>query len=203
MIVSIVVPSGEMVHADFSISLAQIAGFTNRAAPTLKTAIVNPRSSLVQRGRHIGVIDSMKINADKILFLDSDMLFPYNTLMRLLAHKKPIVGADYLTRREPFHGTAKDVTGQCFDHTKLSGLAEAKYLATGCLLVDTEVFRKIGEPYFNVAWVNGDFMGEDYNFCEQARALGYPLYCDLDLSKEIAHYGIFPLLLNHEPNKAE
>jgi hypothetical protein len=44
----------------------------------------------------VNVIDG----ASHILFLDSDMTFPPDTLQRLLDHKVPIVGADYVKRND-------------------------------------------------------------------------------------------------------
>ena len=104
-IVAICIPSGDMVHADFAANLAALC-----LDPGARTGVINCKSSLVAVARNQCVAAALHINATHVLFLDSDMVFPLDTLKRLLKHEKDIVGALYSRRRPPF-----DPTGLPFD----------------------------------------------------------------------------------------
>ena len=73
------------------LSLA-LAGLCCALAP-LEATVLNAKSSIVAEARNDGVDLARQFGADFLLFLDSDMVFPSNTLHRLLAHGRDIVGA--------------------------------------------------------------------------------------------------------------
>ncbi len=183
--VAICFPSGDMVHADFALALA---GLCN-SAPPLETPILNNKSSIVAIARNNGVKKAKELAAEFILFLDSDMIFPRTTLHRLLLHGKDIVGATYTKRVPPYPilGAALHGNPTCDER----GLTEMRHLPTGCLLIRMRVFDALSEPYFR--FVNdektGAILGEDYVFCDRARDAGFHIWCDLNLSQEIAHIG--------------
>jgi hypothetical protein len=133
----------------------------------------------------------MEAGATHVLWLDSDMRFPKDALGRLLAHGEPIVGANYTTRRPPYLPTAETAEGYLFGSPDLDGLVEVSHLGMGLLLVDTDVFRKIGEPYFALGYnrQDGSYVGEDFYFCKKARDHGYKVYVDQTLSREVRHIG--------------
>lgn len=178
-------PSGDMVHADFALSLAGLCNST----PPLETPIVNNKSSIVAIARNNGVKEAQRLAADFILFLDSDMIFPRTTLHRLLVHCKDVVGATYTKRVPPYPvlGAALHSEPTCDEQ----GLTEMKHLPTGCLLIRMAVFEALSRPYFR--FLNdektGAIVGEDYVFCDRAREAGFRIWCDTSLSQEIAHIG--------------
>jgi hypothetical protein len=182
---AIIFPSSDMVHAEFALSLA---GLCNETPPT-ETAIVNVRSSIVAEARNNGVEMARTAGAGRLLFLDSDMVFPRSTLRRLLRHDRDIVGATYLKRTPPFaalgarHGVEAYVEG--------GGLLAMSYLPTGCLLIGMNVFEALSRPYFRYGMdpESGAIVGEDYDFCERARAAGFNIWCDSLLSYEVGHIG--------------
>ena len=55
-------------------------------------------SSSVAKNREWLSNEAEKIGADWLLWLDSDQTFPADTLLRLLAHGLPLVGANYPQR---------------------------------------------------------------------------------------------------------
>ena len=61
-----------MVHADFALALA---GLCASAAP-IETTVVNAKSSIVAEARNRCVELAREHDADVLLFLDSDMVFP-------------------------------------------------------------------------------------------------------------------------------
>ncbi len=57
------------------------------------------------------------------------------------------------------------------------------------MLIRTSVFNALQKPYFNLAAEGDQLRGEDYYFCEKARAAGFEIWCDGDLSTQIGHIG--------------
>lgn len=181
-LVALGVPSGDFVHTDFAMSLAMLC-----MNPGTPVALVNAKSSLVPLGRNQCVGAALAMKATHLLFLDTDMVFPADTLKRLLAHEKDIVGASYSKRSAPFHPLTITEEGKL--EPIASGLRRVKLLPTGCLLIRLGVFDKLSAPYFNLETEGGQLRGEDYYFCEHARAAGFELWCDGDLSSQLGHIG--------------
>jgi len=125
--VAICFASDDTVRADFALSLAGLCNST----PPLETPIVNVKSSIIAIARNNGVARAQELGADFLLFLDSDMVFPRSTLLRLIAHGRDIVGATYLRRTPPYTilgARLSDTIGE-----DAPGLAEMQHLPTGCL----------------------------------------------------------------------
>jgi len=181
--IAISFPSGDMVHADFALSLA---GMCNE---TPGIDIFSNKSSIVAKARNNGVAMAQSAGVDYLLFIDSDMVFPRNALVRLLRHGKDIVGATYAKRVPPFQALGTPLIPQPADATP--ELLEMQRLPTGFLLIHMGVFQRLDTPYFRftVDEPSRDIVGEDYDFCDRARALGIRIWCDALLSKEIGHIG--------------
>ena len=177
----VAVPCLDMVCADFAFSLARLTG---RGTPTM--TVLDVRSSDVAWSRNEAVRQALDGEYSHLMFLDSDMHFPADTLTRLLGHGKPIVGATYVRRCEPY-----SLLG-AFEKPAETGLVEALELPAGCLLINVAVLRKISWPWFK--WEYGDEvgarLGEDLYFCRKAREAGLRVYCDMDLSKALGHVGV-------------
>jgi hypothetical protein len=181
-LVAIGIPSGDMVHADFAMRLATLC-----LNPGARAFIVNAKSSLVMIGRNQIVEAARLANATHLLFLDSDLTFPADTLKRLLAHGKDIVGGLYVQRAPPHHPLGMTLEGEHVAVT--SGLKPMKIMPTGCLLLKLPVFDRLAKPWFNTKEVGEKIMGEDFYFCERAIEAGYDVWCDGDLSRELGHIG--------------
>ncbi|MDR3450909.1 MAG: hypothetical protein P4M15_14415 [Alphaproteobacteria bacterium] len=181
-LVAIGIPSGDMVHADFAMSLGMLC-----MRPGAPAFLLNSRSSLVALGRNQCAGAALIMKATHLLFLDTDMVFPADTLARLLAHDKDIVGSTYSRRVPPFHPLTVMEDGS---HAQITpGLHRVRQIPTGCLLIRMAVFAALSKPYFNTVAEAGELRGEDYYFCEQARAAGFEIWCDGDLSFQLGHIG--------------
>jgi GT2 family glycosyltransferase len=138
---------------------------------------------------------ALKHKADYMLFLDSDMRFPKNIANRLITHDKDIVACNYSTRRLP----AKPVAWTNFSMQEFitshdrAGVEEVDAIAMGAMLVKAEVFTKLPNPWFQVVYSKSAraFIGEDIYFCQLAKAHGFKVHVDHDLSREIKHIGSF------------
>jgi hypothetical protein len=179
-IVAICVPSGDMVHADFAANLAALC-----LNPGARAGIINCKSSLVAVARNQCVAAAQQIKATHVLFLDSDMVFPLDTIKRLLKHDKDIVGALYSRRRPPF-----DPTGLPFEGAKeTNGLVRMKNMPAGCLLIAMRVIEKLPKPWFSGRIEGEHILGEDVHFCDRAAAAGFEIWQDVALSQEVGHIG--------------
>jgi hypothetical protein len=121
---------------------------------------------------------------DHLLFIDSDMVVNPNTLSRMLALKKPIVGLAANHRRLPLESNVKPLDG---DITK--PIPEEPFMAesvgTGVMLISRDVLKKLSEdgPVFEFSYMHDKDLwdtriGEDVNFCGKARAFGYEIWVD-------------------------
>jgi len=183
--VAVAIPSGDTVQADFALSLAGMCHSTGGIAVDLFSC----KSSIVAEARNIGVRHALEAGAEHLLFIDSDMVFPRDSLLRLLRRRQDIVGATYVKRVPPHTplGTPAEPVG-----TDGGGeLLEMARLPTGLLLIRTEVFTRLNRPHFRfgVDEERGVIVGEDYLFCDVVRKAGYRVWCDCVLSREIGHIG--------------
>jgi len=183
--VAISVPSGDMVHADFALALAGLCHMSD----DLDLVIFSNKSSIVAEARNNGVAMAQAAGVEHLLFLDSDMIFPRTTLRRLLAHALDIVGATYAKRVPPFQALGTALQEQPADPPH--GLIAMARIPTGCLLIRMSVFARLAQPYFHFGLdtMRHQIVGEDYMFCDKARAAGLRIWCDAVLSREVGHIG--------------
>lgn len=126
-----------------------------------------------------------------VLFLDSDMIFPRDTLQVLLRHNLPIVGVNYVRRHFPATPTAWKDDKALETLPKDKGVIEVDHVGMGVMLVDRRVFDCIELPFFSFDYKDDGLtlVGEDVYFCRQCKKAGIPTYIDHDLSKMTGHMG--------------
>ena len=127
---------------------------------------------------------AIQAGATHILFVDADMIFPYEIIPTLLAHKKEIVGVEYKKREFPIKWLYEPLT----ERTE-NAPYKAKYVGTGILLIDLSVFKKFETAWFRfVRNEEGELVtGEDVWFCNEARRAGYDIWIDPTI--KIGHVG--------------
>jgi len=152
--------------------------------------IINPKSSLVQKGRWSGVSEALAQGVDKILFIDSDQTFPANALIRLLSHNKKFVSATCRLRQDQVEYAARSENGERINMLHYTGLRQVTSVGFAFSLIDVEVFKRTIEPWFNVTFSDGQWVSEDESFCHTASAAGCKIWVDADLTKEIGHIGV-------------
>ena len=154
------------------------------------TLIFDQRNKLVKT--------SLEAKCDYIVFIDADMRFPRDTIMRLLQHNKEIIGVNATTRSEPVVPTAKmlhiekdgSCTWQPIYSNSLKGISKADGIGCGVMMIKADVFNRIQEPYFYFEQLpDNKILGEDIYFCVKAKDAGIDTWVDHDLSMEIKHIG--------------
>lgn len=171
----------------FNVCLTQLGHPPNtRIDWGISTDIPGARNMLVRR--------SLEAGSEWILFIDDDQVFPSNLLLRLLSHEEMIVSALYLRRagnHQPLAYSRRNEMGlyDPIDLTELpgDGLLPVYACGAGGLLIRSEVFAEIEEPWFEHGRVpNRDWnAAEDIIFCEKANEAGFQIF--LDLGMPIGH----------------
>ena len=182
--------------AQFGYAYGKLMLFTG--ASLVADGIIDLTANMIEgtyldKARNELTLQALKTGATHLLWLDCDMKFPQDALMRLLGHRKEIVGANYAHRRYPIRHTAfKEVSRessdkhvQCRTRPDSTGLEPVDAIGFGLLLVQASVFHAMEHPWFIV----DQQYGEDVRFCLDAKAAGFQTYVDHDLSKEVTHYG--------------
>jgi hypothetical protein len=194
--VMIAVPAMEMVNAEFAQHLTMAAA--NMVAHGIKINCAFNIGSVITIARRNLVEIFLKSDFDYIFWVDSDMKFPIDTPIRLLKRNKPIVGANYRRRRFPnpnFTGMSGSAGNfQEFQTTDNSPAMELiDVLPHGLVLVKREVYETIPQPHYLQEFIpeHNLEIGEDIFFCQRAQKAGYEIWCDQELSREVAHIGIF------------
>lgn len=189
---SILVPTRDMVHSHFAYCLTQLIKTTTQNGIDTylffdsNTILLNQRNNLLKR--------SLEIKSDYVLWLDSDMMFPSTTALRLLNHNKEIVACNYMKRTNPQNTVAyKDITdwGSYVPLTPQEELITVQGVGMGCMLMKTSIFEKLDKPFFKFIYKEetDDWHGEDFDILIRLRNLGFEIYIDTLLSLDIKHLG--------------
>ena len=117
---------------------------------------------------------AIKGGCTHLFFVDDDMVYEKDTLEKLLAAKKEIIGAKYANRRG---------SGEVVEYLETKDGEEpfeVVALGGGCVLISTEVMKKITPPWFwyKIAQTGAVVMSHDWFFCERAREAGFKIWCD-------------------------
>lgn len=124
-----------------------------------------------------------------LMFVDTDMVFPADGILRLLAAGKDIIGGNYWTKSSPSVSTVKVMgdNGELLDGpVELPSVPfECWAVATGFMLIDVRRVAEAGifEPWF----VAERPIGEDYYFCRLAADAGLEVWCDPTI--QLQHLG--------------
>lgn len=129
------------------------------------------------------------IHRDKDWFwlMGDDHVFSPDLLEKLLAHDLDIVVPLCLMRNPPYRpviwaspDSEDDMNRVDLDDHPDGGLIEVCLAGGAGMLVKRHVFEALGEPWFEAGRGHTAKVGEDYNFCDKARAAGFKVHCDLD-----------------------
>jgi hypothetical protein len=147
--------------------------------------------------RNKAVKAAQTAGASHLLFLDSDMRFPEDTLDRLLGHNLDIVAANYVQRTMSEWCVAR-VNGVPVQSQGRSGLELVDTTGCGVMLIRMSVFHLLPGPWFDTPFDGQTFTGEDVFFCQLA-APEFPVWIDHDLSQDVRHQGSVELSVQSHP----
>jgi len=193
--VAVCVPCASQVATQFMYDLTRMMTATAAQRQDIELRLIVHQGSILLNQRNDLVKRALEFEATHILWLDSDMRFPKDLLVRLLERNEPVVAANYVTRQHPLRPIAVALeAGQrqpLYTTPADTGLVEVEHTGLGVMLVDADVFRQLAQPWFNF-WYNEKaegFVGEDAYFCFCAREAGLKVYVDQDVSQHVKHVG--------------
>lgn len=189
----IAVPCMDQVPAPFMQSIAMLRKGKNECAIAVQSG------SLIYTSRNELAKKAIQNESDYVMWLDSDMVFPPDTMIRMLEimdeNDIDFLTGLYFRRQPPFTPVIFDQLevhedGQGVDHHNFETIPEERIKVAGCgfgcVLMKTDVLFDVASKY------GGMFspfagMGEDLAFCWRARSLGYDIWCDPKI--ECGHVG--------------
>ncbi|OGI28082.1 MAG: hypothetical protein A2184_01080 [Candidatus Moranbacteria bacterium RIFOXYA1_FULL_44_7] len=144
----------------------------------------------IHEARNKAVNSALKSGVSHLLFVDADVQFDMHGINQLFEDDKDIVGGLYYRRQPPHHPTINFREGDKLvipDKFPRDSVFEVFAIATGFMLINMKVFKKIEPPWFYFGNFHGKPMGEDVYFCWKAQKAGFKVYCDPRI--KIGHVG--------------
>ena len=150
--------------------------------------VYDARNELCQRAVNGGF--------DYLFFIDSDMIFPADTLTKLMALNTDIATAVCYARKgkhEPcvYNRVVKRSLFHDSEANHFFTIPEDAFRIAGCgmavCLIKTEVLKKLVKKYKGTPFEPFGNMGEDLAFCYRARKLGFEIKADASI--DIGHIG--------------
>lgn len=189
---AVCIPCRDTLHSAHAMSLAEMVKFNTMN--DIDTHVFMDASTILLTQRERLATAALNVDAEYILWLDSDMVFPATTAVRLLSHNEDFVAANYIRRQLPAKGVAYETIGDWenpLDFDVYDDLVPVEGVGMGCMLMKTEIFADLPKPWFEFGWSpeSNDFLGEDMIMCQKAAAKGYQLKIDTVLSQELRHLG--------------
>lgn len=200
MRIAVCVPCRDSVLAGFAFDMARMCSYEAKRGVNDVHLLQMP-GTLIFTQREKLVDEALEWGADYVLWIDSDMRFPANTIEIMLARDVPILGVNATTRREPVMPTAMNLKLDRSDNevkqvwTKIEsrgkqGIEQVTAVGFGVTLIKTDVFKKVPKPWHDVIWTDhGNVIGEDVSFCVKCLEQDIPVFVDHELSMHIGHIG--------------
>lgn len=181
MKILIAVPCMDQVPTPFchSLALLQKVG---------QCVLAMKSGSLIYTSRNDLATQAVQIEADYVFWLDSDMKFEPDTLVRMMdtlqKNDLDILTGLYFRRVPPFTPVLFDkleINGEECDWSEFKTIPEELFevggCGFGCVLMKTDVFFDVHGKFGNMfAPIANN--GEDIAFCWRARNCGYKIFCD-------------------------
>jgi len=140
-------------------------------------------------GRNAACMRALEGGNSHIFFLDSDVIAPPDTILRLLKHDKPVISGMYCRRSPPHAVPVMIKDGKWVTEFKHGSVIEVDFVGAGCLLIRRDVLENLppvrpGKHWFS--WQvdahgvvpQGETLSEDFAFNLQCRKHGIPTLVD-------------------------
>jgi len=199
--VYIAMPCYDSVKINTMLSVIKLVQQLGRSG--IKIGINTMKSPLIHQARNYLTSVFLTTEYQSLLFIDSDVEFEPESVVRMLVAKKEIICTPYRVKAEQLN---KHIYTVEFKDPKTipilpGGLVEIEAGPTGLMLIDRKVFEKIikNNPelnikneaipnpgkshdfyynFFDFGFSDNYTMGEDISFCKLARENGFKLYAN-------------------------
>lgn len=177
----IAVPCMDQVPAPFAQSLAMLQ-------KTGECMLSMQIGSLIYTSRNNLAQMAIQMDVDYVLWLDSDMVFEPDTLIRMMdtlqKNDYDILTGLYFRRVPPYTPVLfdkLDIHRNICSWTEFHEIPEEPFeiggCGFGCVLMKADVFYDVQAKHGNMFAPLGN-NGEDIAFCWRARDCGFKIYCD-------------------------
>jgi len=178
----------------------------------IKTGINTMKSPLIHQARNYLTSVFLTTEYQYLLFIDSDVEFEPEAVLRMLVAKKHIICTPYRVKAEKLDKHIYTVEFKDPKNIPImpGGLVELEAGPTGLMLIDRKVFEKIiknhhdlkitnqaipnaGKShefyynFFDFGFSDGYAMGEDISFCRLARGNDFKIYANTESTTQ--HHG--------------
>lgn len=195
----IAIPCFDMVHTDFMLSLLNMTRIGEVYCQVVKSSLIyNARNTLAKQA-----IDN---NFDRILWLDSDIMFDPNLMVRLadrlnggikycsaLYFKRqfptePVCYSRIIqTNEEKSDGKKELVTKvEVYKDYPKDQIFEVDATGFGAVMMEVNLIKRIWDKY-GLPFSPQLGLGEDMSFCWRAKQIGAKMFCDSSI--KLAHLG--------------
>ena len=199
------------VNVQYAVALTET--YCDLARNGILSAIcINCSGSLLCAERNRLVKQFLATDCTHMLFIDSDLGWPFIAVRSLLQHDVDFVGGVYPTRRETRFLFRPRLNPDTSILNNGKGLIGMEAIPAGFMLIKRELLEKVisdnpqlyykpkGDPnaqdgycLFNTELFEGEFWGEDYSFCRLVRASGFDIWVDPMI--EFYHCGVIGQLM--------
>lgn len=186
--IGILIPCMDMVHTDFHMSLLRLKRPSD-------TVISHAKSSLVYDSRNALAETAVRRGYDRVLWLDSDMMFEPDLLERLSARLDEgyeMVTGIYTSRKPPITPCIYSNIDPGVHATPYKDYPEGIFEVQGCgfgaVMMKTSLIREVGEAYGR-PFSPAIGLGEDLSFCARVTDLGKKIWCDSTI--QLKHVGTY------------
>lgn len=152
-----------------------------------ETVVLRASSYSVADMRNMCAAWAVEANASHLLMLDVDMIYPPDSLVKLLEADRDIIGG-LAARRKPPHAPSYTVFGEDGALTIAAppvgdDVIECATVGGCGMLVKTSVFKNVPKPWFTdtATTKKGGSLSEDNYFCLKAGAHGFQTFCHTGL----------------------
>ena len=162
-------------------------------------------STLVQNARNLLAKQAVDEGFDRVLWLDSDMVFEPDLMERLSADLdsgKEFVTGIYRKRKPPFTPTIYSDVGlyvenvlvypkaTCMEEYPKDDLFQIQACGFGAVMHTVDLLKEVGAR-FGPPFAMLPSFGEDISFCMRCTELGKELWADPTI--KLGHIGLFPV----------
>jgi len=151
-------------------------GLYENAKKHFKVHLQIINASFICHMRNLAVEIAQQNKIDYIFFVDTDHIYPKDTIERLYSRKKDIIGGKYFRRKNPhypahfkkinYKDLGKKSNAEYFEENKLKVVQASGFAG---VLIKTKVFNQLKYPYFKVKYRKNGCVGEDIYFCSKIK----------------------------------
>ena len=206
----IAMPCYDMVKIQTMISMVKLVAQLTQAG--IKMEVNTMKSPYIAYARNILTARFMESEYDYLLFIDSDVEFEPESVVRMLVAKKRIICTPYRVKAEKLDKHIYTVEFKDPKNIPMmpGGLVELEAGPTGLMLIDRVVFERIitNHPelkiknkatptadkshefyynFFDFGFDEGYSTGEDISFCRLARGNDFTIYANTESTTR--HHG--------------